>query len=110
MIMLIEDLRAKPDYDIPRLEKAKKGLARYGEDFYPTNAKLDLLIRLMRDEPTSQRIKELTDSLPWKAMNYIMTTVIRVLPDGNPNPAYKPKRSVAASTDKPRFKIPNIRP
>lgn len=87
--MLIEDLVQPPDYDVARLDKARKGLARKSNDFYITNGRLELLIKLMQHDPTSGKISDLINELPWHAKTYVLTKVVKVLPNGSPNPDYK---------------------
>jgi hypothetical protein len=87
--MLIEDLVQAPDYDVDRLAKAQKGLARKSNDFYITNGRLELLIKLMRTDPSSSKITDLINELPWHARTYVVTKVVKVLPNGSPNPSYK---------------------
>lgn len=89
--MLIEDLISAPDYDVARLDKARKGLARKSNDFYITNGRLELLIKLMSTDPSSEKISDLISELPWHAKTYVLSTVVRVMPDGRPNPAFNPK-------------------
>lgn len=89
--MLIKELQSPPNYDIDRLEKARKGLARNSDNFYSTNSKLELIVKLMREQPASSKIIELVDSLPWRAKTFVMTNVIRVLPNGTTNAGYKEK-------------------
>jgi hypothetical protein len=76
-------------YDITRLQKAQKGLARYS-DFYRTNQQLDLLIKLMKTSPNNQKIIEIIEQLPWKSRAYIMKNIVKTLPSGKLNQLYKP--------------------
>lgn len=87
--MLIEDLSLSPSYDIERLTKAQKGLARKSNDFYAVNGRLNILIKLMRSDPSSNKITDLINELPWRASSYIMSKVVKVMPDGVPNRSYK---------------------
>lgn len=88
--MLIEDLTLSPIYDADRLSKAARGLARKSDNFYATSSKLEILSRLMRTDPTSSKITDLINELPWHAKTYVLSKVVKVMPDGRPNPSYRP--------------------
>lgn len=96
------------NYDTSRLEKSQKSLARYGDDFYRTQLNLELLIKLMREQPGSEKITTLINNLPWKAKTYILKNIVKTMPDGTPNSAYKPASLEKPSNDK--IKLPVIKP
>lgn len=104
--MKIQDI-LQPKYDVDRLDKAKKGLARYGDDFYRTHAVLELLVKLMREKPASPKIIDIVDSLPWKAKSFILKNIISVNPDGSINSLFNP-----ASLERPKqdnkIKMPSL--
>ena len=87
--MLIENLLFAPSYNVERLSKAQKGLARKSDNFYSTNGRLEILLRLMKSDPSSEKISDLINDLPWAAKTYVLTKVVQIMPDGTSNPSYK---------------------
>lgn len=93
--MRLGEINGVSRYDTIRLSKAIKGLAQKSNDFYNTNARLEILLRLMQDEPTNGMIMRIIEDLPHAARSYIMKNIVSIMPDGSSNEMFNP-----ASLDK----------
>lgn len=94
--MLIKEIdNYKSYYDILRFSKALKLLARKSNnpaDFYQRHLVLNLILQIMKKDPTSSKIMELVNDQPWGIRDYLIKKVIKVFPNGEKNINYKPKQ------------------
>ena len=104
--MRMDDIETSKRYDTARLAKAIKGLAQKSNDFYNTNARLDILLRLMKEEPNNIAISRMIDELPNLTKSYIMKNIVAVMPDGSVNQSYNPSTMDKKSKDQNLIRLP----